>query len=66
MKSLDTARLRSLAESRHKAKNGQDDLDKANWYWAELGKLGKLGCTVKETLRRVLGDDLHYLSKCRD
>ncbi len=24
---------------RHKAKNGQDDLDKARWYWVELNKL---------------------------
>lgn len=46
---------------RHKAKNGQDDLDKARWYWTELDKLGKLGGIVKVTLARILGDDLNCL-----
>ena len=46
---------------RHAAKNGEDDLAKARWYWAELGKRGKLGALLRDTLTRILGEDIKHL-----
>ncbi len=47
---------------RYKAKNGQDDLDKAGWYWAELGKLGKLGEIMRDRLRFELKSELNVIT----
>lgn len=46
---------------RHAAKNGQDDLDKARWYWDRLGE-SKFGQVLRDTLRRVLGEDINYVT----